>query len=136
PPGGGLAGRGPGRGRGPLRRLRERAQRAGISRLREHLPDLPRAVQSRVPQAPASLFRGGGSLVGVHLEGGDEGFLGDLDFAELAHALLAGLLLVEELALAAHVAAVALGGDVLAQRPYGLARHDAAADGRLDRDLE
>src|SRR5689334_6260108 len=42
--------------------------------------------------------------VGVHLQGGDEGFLGDLHLAELAHALLALLLLVEEFALSRHVA--------------------------------
>ncbi len=35
----------------------------------------------------------------IHLEGGDEGFLRDLDLAELAHLLLAGLLLVEQLTL-------------------------------------
>lgn len=51
----------------------------------------------------------------VHLEGGDERLLRDLDLAELAHALLALLLLVEELALAGDVAAVALGGDILRQ---------------------
>jgi hypothetical protein len=48
--------------------------------------------------------------------GGDEGFLRDLDLAELAHPLLALFLLVEQLALAADVAAVAFGGHVLAQR--------------------
>ena len=54
----------------------------------------------------------------------------------VAHLLLAGLLLVEELALAGDVAAVALGGDVLAQGRDGLAGDDAAADRGLDRDLE
>jgi hypothetical protein len=34
----------------------------------------------------------------VHLQRGDEGFLRDLDIADLAHALLAGLLLLEQLA--------------------------------------
>src|SRR5690606_22298485 len=52
--------------------------------------------------------RRAGSVV-VHLQGGDEGFLGDLDPAELAHLLLAGLLLVEQLALAGDVAAIAFG---------------------------
>src|SRR3972149_3807415 len=51
-----------------------------------------------------------------------EGGLRDLDVAVLAHPLLAFLLLVEKLALARHVAAVALGGDVLAQRRDRLAR--------------
>src|SRR5581483_9793273 len=44
------------------------------------------------------------------------------------HALLAFLLLLEELALAADVAAVALGKHVLAQRRNGLARDDLIAD--------
>jgi hypothetical protein len=44
----------------------------------------------------------------VHLQRGDERFLRDVDLAELAHLLLAGLLLVEQLALAGGVAAVAL----------------------------
>src|SRR5918911_2906661 len=52
----------------------------------------------------------------AHLECGDEGLLRDLDFAELAHLLLARLLLLEQLALARDVAAVALGEHVLAQR--------------------
>ena len=52
----------------------------------------------------------------VHLEGGDEGFLRDVDPAELAHLLLAFLLLVQKLAFAGDVAAIAFGGDVLAQR--------------------
>src|SRR5690606_23714041 len=72
----------------------------------------------------------------VHAQGGEEGGLGDFDVAELAHALLPLLLLLQELALAADVAAVALGGHVLAQGRDGLARHHLAADGRLDRDLE
>jgi hypothetical protein len=51
----------------------------------------------------------------IHLQRGDEGFLRDLDLAELPHLLLAFLLLVQQLALARDVAAVALGGHVLAQ---------------------
>src|SRR3984893_7273347 len=72
----------------------------------------------------------------AHLEGGDEGGLRDLDLAELAHPLFAFLLLFEELALAGHVAAIAFGEHVLAQRLDGLARDNAAADRRLDRDLK
>src|SRR5438477_1463118 len=72
----------------------------------------------------------------AHLEGGDEGGLRDLDLAELAHPLFALLLLVEELAFAGHVAAVAFGEHVLAQRLDGLARDDPAADRRLDRHRE
>src|ERR1700744_4177177 len=72
----------------------------------------------------------------IHLQRGDEGFLRDVDLAELAHLLLALFLLVEELALAGDVAAVAFGGDVFPERRDGLAGDDLAADGRLDRDLE
>src|SRR3712207_6754947 len=72
----------------------------------------------------------------IHLQRLDERLLRDLDLAELAHALLALLLLLEELALAGDVAAVALRGHVLAQRPDGLAGDDLAADRGLDRDLE
>jgi hypothetical protein len=49
----------------------------------------------------------------LHLERLDEGLLRNVHLAELAHALLALLLLVEELALAGDVAAVALGRHVL-----------------------
>src|ERR1700728_2830299 len=44
----------------------------------------------------------------IHFQRGDEGLLRDVDFAKLAHALLALFLFLEELALAGHVAAVAL----------------------------
>src|SRR3954468_6220219 len=76
------------------------------------------------------------SLTAVHLQRGDEGGLRDLHVAHLAHALLALLLLLEELLLAAEVAAIALGQHVLAQRADRLAGDHAAADRRLDRDLE
>jgi len=49
------------------------------------------------------------------LEHGEEGFLGDIDLADLAHPLLAGLLLLQQLALARDVPAVALGEHVLAE---------------------
>src|ERR1700694_1592807 len=51
----------------------------------------------------------------LHLERGDEGLLRDLDLAELTHALLALLLLVEQFSLARHVAAVTFRGDVFSQ---------------------
>src|SRR6186997_2326274 len=55
------------------------------------------------------------SRLSIHLQRGDEGFLRDVDLAELPHALLALLLLVEQLALARGVAAVAFRRHVLAQ---------------------
>src|SRR3712207_4102164 len=54
---------------------------------------------------------GSGTFLLVDLQDGEEGFLGDLDFADALHALLALFLLFEELALAGDVAAVALGED-------------------------
>src|SRR5690606_14745778 len=72
----------------------------------------------------------------VDLEDGHEGRLGDLDVADLLHALLAGLLLLEPLALARDVAAVAFGRDVRAEGADRLARDDLATDGRLDGDFE
>ena len=50
----------------------------------------------------------------AHLQCGHEGVIGNLDLAEGAHALFAGLLFFQQLALAGHVAAVTFGGDVLA----------------------
>src|SRR5690349_12428379 len=71
----------------------------------------------------------------AHLERRQERLLRDLHLAHLPHALLALLLLLEELALAGDVAAVALRQHVLAERLDGLARHDLAADRGLDGDL-
>src|SRR4051812_17047323 len=47
-------------------------------------------------------------------ENGQKGLLGNFDVADLLHALLSFLLLLEQLALARDVAAVALGRHVLA----------------------
>src|SRR3954447_16484249 len=69
-------------------------------------------------------------------QGGDERLLRHLDAAHHLHPLLAFLLLLEQLALAGDVTAVALGQHVLADRPNRLAGDDPAADGRLDRHLE
>ena len=65
------------------------------------------------------------------LQGGEEGFLRQLDVAHALHALFAFLLLFEELALTGNVAAVALGGYVLAERGNGFAGDDLLADGCL-----
>src|SRR3974390_626970 len=72
----------------------------------------------------------------IHLQRGDERLLRDVDLAVLAHALLAFFLLLQKLALAGGVAAVAFGGHVLAECAHGLARDHLAADRRLDRHLE
>src|SRR6185437_12117792 len=66
----------------------------------------------------------------------EEGFLWNLDVAELFHALLTLLLLLEELALAGDVAAVAFCQHVLAQRLDCRACDDRTADCRLHRHLE
>ena len=55
------------------------------------------------------------TALAVHLEGVYEGFLRDIHLAELPHLLFPGLLLVQQLALARRVAAVAFRGHVLAQ---------------------
>src|SRR3954452_106389 len=72
----------------------------------------------------------------VEREHGQERLLGHLDRADDLHALLALLLLLEQLALARDVAAVALGEHVLALGLDGLAGDDARADRGLDRDVE
>src|SRR5215207_6804269 len=77
-----------------------------------------------------------GAAVAAQLEHGQEGLLGHLDLPHLLHALLARFLLLEQLSLAGHVAAVALGDDVLAHWPDRLSGDDLGADRRLDRDLE
>src|SRR5258708_37509432 len=94
-------------------------------------PGPPRSATPSNPAADAH----GRSIV-PRLQRCQERGLRDVDLAELAHLLLALFLLVEELALAADVAAVALGEHVLAQGRDRLARDDAAADRCLDRDLE
>src|SRR4029453_16640673 len=72
----------------------------------------------------------------VEVEHGEEGLLRHLDAADLLHPLLALLLLLEQLALARDVSAVALGEKLLAARFDRPARDDSRADGRLDRDVD
>src|SRR2546426_536584 len=72
----------------------------------------------------------------VNLEDREERFLRDLDRSHLLHPLLALALLLQELAFARDVAAVALGGHVLAQRADRLARDHLGPDGRLNHHLE
>src|SRR5918992_1542049 len=76
----------------------------------------------------------GGGL--IQLEHREERLLRHLHAAHLLHALLAFLLLLEQLALARDVAAVALRDHVLAHRLHRLARDDLRPDRCLDRDLE
>src|ERR1700738_2124667 len=78
----------------------------------------------------------GASRSAIYLQRGDKRFLRDVDLAELPHLLLALLLLLQKFALARDVAAVALCGDVLAQRAHGFAGDHLAADRGLDRNLE
>src|SRR4051794_17438123 len=73
------------------------------------------------------------ALILVHFQGGDERLLRNVHLAELAHLLLARLLLVEQLALARDVAAVAFRGHVFAQRRERFARDHLRADRRLNR---
>ena len=72
----------------------------------------------------------------VQLEDGHERLGGHLDRSQLAHLLLAFLLLLEELLLSRDIAAVALGKHVLAERFYRFAGDDLGADGGLNRDLK
>src|SRR5947209_1510549 len=72
----------------------------------------------------------------VNLEDREEGFLRNLHRPHLLHAPLSFLLLLEQFALPGDVAAVALGGDVLAQRANRFARDHLGTDRGLDYDLE
>ena len=70
-------------------------------------------------------------LVASEFEDAHERLLGDLDAADALHALLALLLLLQQLALAADVAAVALGDDVLPQGGDALGGDDFGPHGGL-----
>ena len=78
----------------------------------------------------------GAHLLVVQVEHGQERLLRHLDAADLLHPLLALLLLLEQLPLAADVAAVALREHVLPLRLDRLASDDPGADRGLDRDVE
>src|ERR1700743_75225 len=85
------------------------------------LPQLPRPRIHPGRRDPGS---------GVDLQGRPEGALRNFDLAELPHPLLALLLLLQKLALAADVAAIALRRHILGQSPDRLARDDPAANRR------
>src|SRR5256885_16119404 len=76
------------------------------------------------------------ALLLPYLQHGQERLLRHLDPAHLLHALLARLLLLEQLALPRDVAAVALRDHALAHRLPPLPRDDLRSDRRLDRPLE
>src|SRR6266446_9000578 len=87
-----------------------------------------RQIASRAPSAlPAPL---------PDVEHGEERLLRHLDCTDLLHPLLPLLLVLEQLALARDVAAVALRQYVLPARLHRLARDHARADRRLDRHVE
>src|SRR5437763_9233175 len=71
----------------------------------------------------------------VKLEHRHERLLRNLHRADPLHPPLALLLFFQQLALAGHVAPVALGKHVLAHRGDGFTRHDLPTDCRLDRHL-
>src|SRR5215207_10689986 len=83
------------------------------------------------PQPAASRTPAARALV-AQLQDGKERLLRDLDAPDLLHPPLAGLLLLQQLALARDVAAVALGDHVLAVGLDRLARDHVGPDGRLD----
>src|SRR5699024_2192717 len=89
----------------------------------------------RYPGSSSSFLR---PFLALHISGkrGDERLLGHFDATDHLHALLALLLLLEQLALAADVTAVALGEHILADGADVLARDDARADRGLDRHFE
>src|SRR5262249_43561440 len=71
------------------------------------------------------------SILAAGAQHREKRLLWDLDFAHFLHPALALFLLLEELLLARDVAAIALGGDVLAQRLDRDAGDDLGADRRL-----
>src|ERR1700680_2499577 len=115
-------------------------QRERSRRPAPRLPSIPAAPRRRAPPtqpAPRSASPAGPPApLSVGPQHGEEGVLRDVHAADPLHALLACLLLLDQLALAGDVAAVALGDDVLADRPDALAGDDARADGGLQHHLE
>src|SRR4051812_37365395 len=100
---------------------------------------MARAVRASRTSARASAFTRRSSAAArtsVDLQDRQESLLRQLDGPDGLHPLLALFLLVEELLLARDVAAVALRGDVLADRLDRRPRDHAAADRGLDRDVE
>src|SRR6185369_1667689 len=72
----------------------------------------------------------------IHFEDGEKRFLRDLDPSHLLHALLAFLLLLEQLAFARDVAAITLRNHVLAERLDRLTRDHLVSNRSLNRNLK
>src|SRR5207244_1100911 len=87
-----------------------------------------RRIASREPSALSAPL--------TDVEHGEERLLRHLDRTDLLHPLLPLLLVLEQLALARDVAAIAFREHVLAARLHSLACDDARPDGRLDRHIE
>src|SRR5208337_1667995 len=95
-------------------------------------------LRPRAWSRPSTLRRcvpRGASLI-PQAQCGEERLLRDLHRADALHTALALLLFLEKLALSRDIAAIALCGDVLAQRFHVRARDDLGADCGLDRNVE
>src|SRR5580704_3920930 len=84
------------------------------------------------------MLRAGSATIALlpDLQQGQESLLRNLDAPDLFHPLLAFLLLLEQLSFPRDIAAVTLGGDVLAQRLDGFPRDNLGAYPGLNRDFE
>src|SRR5690242_12054567 len=99
-------------------------------------PQTSPVTTRRMRRNRAKFMTAGARSTSAPLQHREEGLLRDLHRTDLLHAFLPFFLLLEELALARHVAAVALGEHVLAQRLDVLPRDDMSADRRLQGDVE
>ena len=90
-------------------------------------------AQCQRPQTATAITSNNGKLIdisAIYLQYREERLLRDFHAAYLLHALLTGLLLFQQLALTAYVAAVTFRQNVLAQRLDRGPRDDLPADGR------
>src|ERR1019366_868250 len=96
------------------------------------------AVSPALCGCTLEMLRAGSATIALlpDLEQGQESLLRNLDAPDLFHPLLPFLLLLEHLSFPRDIAAVALGGDVLAQRLHGFPRDNLRADPGLNRDFE
>ena len=93
-------------------------------------------VLRRAPLGEGGVVNGERALLPVEFEHGHERLLRHFDAADFLEAFFALGLLLQQLPFSGHVAAVALGDDVLTQGPDGLPCNDPIADGSLDGDFE